>query len=1237
MVVYEGYVITFTATPADGYKFTAWTNGTDTVSVANPYTVTIEESIALVANFDRDPKLDRSNWTITASSQEATGEGAGNGVATCIIDGQSNTFWHSQWQGSEPGYPHWFMIDMQESKAFNSFEYVSRGTSTSGAGANNGNILNYTLYVSDTEIDPTALDAAVKVTEGQFTYDGTTNVHKVEFNSVKARYVMLYATGQSANGNKNASCVEFYLYSKAYSVTVSSSNPAQGTAYIGEEGITSADCSIEGTDVVTITAVPAEGYKFVNWTVNGEVVSTENPYTATVTADTEFVANFANKYTQLTTVPTIYINTENGVGVTSKDNYVTAYVTVRGAANEEDNITEVLTEIKGRGNSTWGMAKKPYRLKFDEKIKFLGNEAKEKNWVLLANYADKTLMRNALAFETSRNMFDFGFTPSVTFVDVVLNGENLGSYMLTDQVEVKKKRVPVTEQDETTTSADPEITGGYLIEVDGFANQEISWFQTTKGMKVTIKYPKDDEINSDQSNYISNYTQQMENTLFSSNYTDAETGWRKYIDAASMVDWYIACELFGNSDAWWSTYMYKERDDVFKFGPLWDFDIAFNNDSRLGDATQKLMRTYAHDPKTWIARWWQDAGFQANVEARWAELRKAGVADFMTNYIDSTAAYLNLSQQNNFQRWNILNTVVYNELAARGSYEAEVAFLKNYVNSRIQFLDTQFSLPQMFDVTVSSSNPTMGSVATNSIHAFANDQVTLTATPNEGYKFVNWTVNGEVVSDEATFVTTVTANTEFVANFDVILSEPTGTENGYGYVDLGLPSGIKWATYNVGATSPEEYGDYFAWGETEPKDYYWNSSYKWGNGKATKYCTDSDDGVVDNKTILELEDDAAYANWGGNWRMPTEEEIVELVYTNNCTWEWITKNGVNGYKVTSKVNGNSIFLPAAGFRTTGSFEEVGSYGCYWSSSLNTSINYSAMELLFNSSKKELSFGGRCEGRSVRAVYAPITTYTITVSTADATMGSVVASATEVKDGGTVTLTATPNYGYKFTNWTLGGEVVSTDNPYQVTITQNSNFVANFEELENKEVTEDEVIDKDETLGEVEIAPTPTPEPGEGEVEDNKEIILDVNTHIFQAETITININKDGKTPQISISVGGEVITKNIKVIRNIKGGIWTMLSLPFDIEISDILVENAEVEIDSNLLVRIYDAAYRAANSVDGKTANGWKEKTSGTIPANPGFAVAINSRYDGDVQEVTFLGRDFAMDGTDKELTLNR
>lgn len=164
--------------------------------------------------------------------------------------------------------------------------------------------------------------------------------------------------------------------------------------------------------------------------------------------------------------------------------------------------------------------------------------------------------------------------------------------------------------------------------------------------------------------------------------------------------------------------------------------------------------------------------------------------------------------------------------------------------------------------------------------------------------------------------------------------------NGYDYVDLGLPSGLKWATMNVGATKPEEYGDHFAWGETQPKDNYTLSTYKWCNGagnKLTKYCTKSSSWdsaePMDNKTTLDLEDDAARANWGGSWRMPTAAEWTEL--RENCTWTWTKQNGVYGRLVTSKTNSNSIFLPAAGHRYDTRLSKVGSSGYYWSSSLIT--------------------------------------------------------------------------------------------------------------------------------------------------------------------------------------------------------------------------------------------------------------------------------------------------------------
>ena len=195
------------------------------------------------------------------------------------------------------------------------------------------------------------------------------------------------------------------------------------------------------------------------------------------------------------------------------------------------------------------------------------------------------------------------------------------------------------------------------------------------------------------------------------------------------------------------------------------------------------------------------------------------------------------------------------------------------------------------------------------------------------------------------------------------------SEGGHEYVDLGLS--VKWATCNVGASKPEEYGDYFAWGETQPKTTYDWSTYKWCNGRSgrsnrqTKYCTARRWGTLDNKTTLDLSDDAARVNWGGSWRMPTTDEQRELIY--DCTWTWTTQSGVNGHKVTSKKNGNSIFLPAAGYRRGSSLYDAGSYGNYWSSSLDTDYPNLAWYVSFTSGSVSRSGSNRYYGFSVRPV------------------------------------------------------------------------------------------------------------------------------------------------------------------------------------------------------------------------------------------------------------------------------
>lgn len=266
-------------------------------------------------------------------------------------------------------------------------------------------------------------------------------------------------------------------------------------------------------------------------------------------------------------------------------------------------------------------------------------------------------------------------------------------------------------------------------------------------------------------------------------------------------------------------------------------------------------------------------------------------------------------------------------------------------------------------------------------------------------------------------------------------------------VDLGLPSGIKWASCNVGAEKPEDYGNYYAWGEVLPKEDYSWATYKYANGasdKLTKYCNDAskgDNGFTDNKTTLDPEDDAAHVNWGGSWRMPTDAEWQEL--QDNCTWTWTTQNGINGYRVTSKTNSNSIFLPAAGYRYDTSLYYVGYYGGYWSSSLYEDSPDYAWYLDFISGDVYGYYGNRGIGQSVR----PVCPSTSTQSSAEDNFttltlyadGCESANVIKCNSGQKINVSAIPDKQRHFVRWTDG----NTDNPRLVTVTKDTTLTAEF--------------------------------------------------------------------------------------------------------------------------------------------------------------------------------------------------
>jgi hypothetical protein len=296
--------------------------------------------------------------------------------------------------------------------------------------------------------------------------------------------------------------------------------------------------------------------------------------------------------------------------------------------------------------------------------------------------------------------------------------------------------------------------------------------------------------------------------------------------------------------------------------------------------------------------------------------------------------------------------------------------------SEVSFITSQAT--PIYTITV-SANPSMAGSVSGGGSYQQGQSCTVTATATSGYTFVRWTENGTQVSTNASYTFTVTSNRTLVANFNL---------NGGGsheYVNLGLPSGTLWATCNVGASSPEDYGAYFAWGETQLKDVYNWSTYVYCHGTGTtltKYCNNSSygyNGFTDNLTTLLSVDDAATANWGADWRMPTSEEWSELQDNTNAAWTM--QNGVYGWLFTA-TNGNSLFLPAAGGYGDNGPVNPGTDGGYWSSSLCTSDPSHAWYYYFWSGFGEVWDWSRDFGRSVRAVFnsAPsVTLPTVTTS------------------------------------------------------------------------------------------------------------------------------------------------------------------------------------------------------------------------------------------------------------------
>ena len=399
---------------------------------------------------------------------------------------------------------------------------------------------------------------------------------------------------------------------------------------------------------------------------------------------------------QLTNLPTVSFHTQDNVEPYDKVNEIISSFTIIYA--DGTMIQEETGTTRLRGNASKTFPKKPYRIKLDNKRHMFKNSdmkspAKAKKWTLINNYGDKSLMRNLVSFEVSRRM-KMPYTPWSKPVDVIVNGEYKGCYQLTDQITVDKDRVNITEMEPWDIEGEA-LTGGYLLELDGYASQEASWFTSAAGNPITIQSPDDDEITTEQAQYIRGEFNLMEAKILASNFDDPELGFRSRLDEKSLQRYWLVEELTGNPDAFHSCYISKERgEDKLRVETVWDFDLAFDNDSRYypnrdyGDYLS-LARGGAGNSRSLLKRIFTDKAFCDSLRVMWVTARQEwGITEeSLIHYIDSTAQELQESQRLNFIRWPILDTPQHLNPRVAGNYDGEVEYLREYIRERIPFLD----------------------------------------------------------------------------------------------------------------------------------------------------------------------------------------------------------------------------------------------------------------------------------------------------------------------------------------------------------------------------------------------------------------------------------------------------------------------------------------------------------------------------------------------------------------------
>ena len=352
---------------------------------------------------------------------------------------------------------------------------------------------------------------------------------------------------------------------------------------------------------------------------------------------------------QVTNLPLVSIHTDNSVFPTNKDQEINCRVTITNEGKIETN-SQASIKIRGKSTSN-GSDKKPYRIKFNEQQKILGLPGSYKKWVLIANFYDKSLMRNALAFKISEIM-QFEYTPRCKPVDVILNGDYRGNYYLCDHIDIGKNRINIDKMEKTDIN-EPNLSGGYFLEVDGGGSfYGYTNFKTNRGIQWKINYPKEDEIVSEQINYITAKLNKFENEIYNGIFDS--------IDLDSYSKFFLVEEFCGDPDAVWSSlyFIKKRNDDKFYFGPVWDFDLGFDNDQRLTPTNDKPQFAFNYGAsagtmmdftKTLIGH----KTVMEHIQKTWEKLSGMGLnQNILMQFIEQTKAEIQESSDLNYMKWD---------------------------------------------------------------------------------------------------------------------------------------------------------------------------------------------------------------------------------------------------------------------------------------------------------------------------------------------------------------------------------------------------------------------------------------------------------------------------------------------------------------------------------------------------------------------------------------------------------